>query len=92
MSKMILLFFVLIFSVAGLAKDVHVMVRGMVCGFCTQGISKKFLSEPVIRQVDVNLDKQLVTLSLKDGQTLSDERINDLVRDAGFTPVKISRQ
>lgn len=80
---------ILFFSLATSAKEVKVTVHGMVCSFCTQGIKKKFSPEAAVEAVHVNLAQQLVTLTLKENQTISDERIKELILDAGFEVEKI---
>lgn len=75
----------------GQAAQIQVDTKGMVCGFCAQGIKKRFSSERAVQSVDVSLEEHLVTLNIKDGQNLSDERIADLIREAGFKPGKIKR-
>lgn len=92
MLRLIALAIVVSFFVLPLeASTIRVSVKGMVCGFCAQGIEKKFSAESAIKEIDVNFESQLVTLKLKVGQDLKDEKIIELVRDAGFTPVKIER-
>jgi periplasmic mercuric ion binding protein len=71
------------------SKTVKITVKGMVCGFCAQGIIKKFKAEPSVEKVDVSLEKQLVTLSLKEGQDIKDEKIKEIVRYAGYDLDKI---
>ena len=72
-------------------KNVTVSVKGMVCAFCAQGITKKFNSEPALSKVDVSLEKKVVKLSLKDGQDIPDTKIEGILKDSGFTVEKISR-
>src|SRR4051812_6387048 len=72
--------------------QINVKVKGMVCAFCAQGITKKFSSEPAVGHVDVSLENHRVTLGLKDNQTLEDAKINQLLQDAGYTVEKIERQ
>lgn len=91
MQRLIIIILVSLISVLAEANEIRVVVRGMVCGFCVQGIDKKISSNPFVKKVDVDLDNQLVTIQLKEGASLSDETIGELVRDAGFTPEKIHR-
>ena len=46
--------------------------------------------EPVAK-VDVDLDKKLVSIEIKDGATLPDEQITKSINDAGYDVVKIER-
>jgi copper chaperone CopZ len=71
---------------------VAVQVNGMVCAFCSQGLTKKFRGEPAVDAIAVDLDKKIVNVSLKDGQSMSDDRITTLIRDSGFTVEKITRE
>ena len=82
----------LLLSTAAFAKDVQVTVKGMVCSFCAQGIKKKFSSEEAVKNVDVNLENHLVTLQLKEGAELTDAKIQEALKDAGYTVEKIDRK
>jgi mercuric ion binding protein len=79
------------FGSAAFAETVKVNVNGLVCAFCAQGIKKTFSKQEAVEKVDVNLDAKLVTLDLKKGQALSDEKIAELIKDAGYNVVKIER-
>lgn len=73
-------------------KSVTVHVNGMVCSFCSQGLTKKFKGEPTVSQVNVDLDKKIVTVALKhDAGELSDGKIKDLISSAGYNVEKIER-
>ena len=78
-------------SVLAAGNDVHITVKGMVCAFCAQGITKKFKAEPAVGTVNVSLEKKSVDLSLKSGQTLSDDVIQKVLTDSGYTVEKIER-
>lgn len=85
----------LILTISNLAfaveKNITVSVKGMVCAFCAQGITKKFNSEPAVSKVDVSLEKKIVKLSLKEGQDIPDNKIEGILKDSGFNVEKISR-
>lgn len=72
-------------------KQVKVTVSGMVCSFCAQGITKKFKSEPSVEAIDVKLSDKQVVLNLRENQDLSDDRIRELLTDAGYNVDKIER-
>lgn len=59
-------------------------VKGMVCSFCAQGITKKFKEQPEIANVDVSLENKYVKLTYKEGKTLSHEKIENLLKEAGY--------
>ncbi len=73
-------------------KDINVSVKGMVCGFCAQGIEKKMLKQGSVEKVNVSLKEKLVTLNLKDGKELSDEEITKILIDSGYSVEKIERK
>jgi copper chaperone CopZ len=73
------------------SKEVHVLVKGMVCAFCAQGITKKFNALAVVTKVDVSLEKKTVDLSIKDGQSISDDTIQKILTEAGYNVERIER-
>lgn len=73
------------------AKEISVHVKGMVCGFCAQGIEKKFKALPEVQSVNVSLETKLVKVSTKDGKDVSNEKINEILREAGYNVEKIDR-
>jgi periplasmic mercuric ion binding protein len=75
---------------SALADSIHIDVKGMVCSFCAQGITKKFQAEPAVASVNVNLEKHFVHLETK--SALSDERIRQVITDAGYTISSIERK
>ncbi len=87
---------ILAFSFSGGAafadhKHAVVHVKGMVCAFCAQGLTKKFTGQVGVEKIDVKLDKKVVNLSLKHGEEITDEKIKELITDAGFNVEKIDR-
>jgi mercuric ion binding protein len=81
----------LILSVSALAKDISVSVKGMVCGFCAQGIEKKFKALPEIASVNVSLETKTVTITTKEKMDVSDGKIQEILKDAGYNVEKIQR-
>ena len=79
-------------STAAFAGDkMTITVKGMVCSFCSQGITKKFTEEGV-KSVKVDLAKHLVNLELNDNQKLSSEKIGAILKDSGYGVEKIEIQ
>lgn len=66
------------------AETETVGVRGMVCSFCAQGITKKFQEQSEIASVEVSLENKFVKLTYKDGKKLSHEKIETLLKEAGY--------
>ena len=74
------------------AEEVLVNVNGLVCGFCAQGIKKTLSKNDSVSDVEVDLEKKQVTVALKEGKTLSDDDVRQLITDAGYTVVAIERK
>ena len=72
-------------------KDVVAEVNGMVCDFCAQSLSKVFGKEDSVNDINVSLDTQTVTIDVKDGKTLRDEKIKELIEWGGYELVSIKR-
>ena len=72
-------------------EKIDITVKGMVCSFCSQGITKKFKEEKV-KNVEVNLEKHLVSLELNDNQKLSHEKIEQILKDSGYGVEKIENK
>lgn len=67
------------------AKDkVVVSVDGMVCDFCAQSISATFKKEKAVEAVEINLDQKTVTLDMKAGQNLNNQRIEEIIGKTGY--------
>lgn len=81
----------LLLPTVALAKPIAVQVKGMVCGFCAQGIEKKFKALPEIASVKVSLETKKVDLDIKEGKDVADDKITKLINEAGYEVVKIER-
>ncbi len=93
MKKVILMFLLLAsFPAFSAGTAIKIGVNGMVCGFCAQGITKKFKAEPSVETVDVNLSDKLVKLNLKENQDISNDRIGEILKDAGYNVTSIERK
>ena len=71
--------------------DIEVLVKGMVCSFCVQGIEKKFTSEDSVEKVKVDLEISTVSVWVKESQELTNKRIEKLVQSAGYNVESIKR-
>ena len=76
---------------AGESVDIEVIVKGMVCSFCVQGIEKKFGKEDAVEKVSVALEESKVSIWLKEDKSLSDERLTELIQESGYNVDKIKR-
>ena len=71
------------------AETINATVNGMVCGFCATAIEKTFRKQPEVKGVNVDLNNRLVTVTTKDGQALDDAKIRQLLKNSGYSVVKI---
>lgn len=71
-------------SGSAFAETIHVGVDGLVCAFCVKGIEKSFTKQIETKSVTVSLEDKLVTVVTKEGTTLKDEKIKELITDAGY--------
>ena len=94
MKRLILAFsFLIVMAGPVYAGDVvKVNVNGMVCDFCARAIEKVFGKQEAVDKIAVNLTDKLITLAMKDGQTMDDEAITKLINDSGYALVSIQRE
>lgn len=71
-------------ALASATQTIKANVNGMVCAFCAQGIEKKMRALSQTKDVYVNLKQKIVAVELKDGQTLSFDKVKELIKDAGY--------
>ena len=69
------------------ASEVKVGVKGMVCAFCAHGIEKKFKAQEEVDSINVSLENKFITIKYKDGKTLPQEKITQLLKDSGYEAV-----
>jgi mercuric ion binding protein len=75
-----------------LADTIKATVNGMVCAFCATGIEKTFKTRPEVNTVKVDLEKKLVTIDTKPGQTMNDAEITKVINSAGYSVTRIIRE
>ncbi len=75
-----------------LAEEIDVVVKGMVCSFCAQGIQNKFKELDSVESLNVDLKTKILSLKLKEGKTLTDKEIKQNVKDSGYDLEKITRR
>ena len=73
------------------ATLVTAKVKGMVCDFCAQAVTKVFGKEDAVESVDVDLDHGEIRVTLVEGQSITDDRVEDLVKKSGYALVSIER-
>jgi len=73
------------------SNEIKIHVKGMVCDFCARSVEKTFSSTKVVESVNVDLDLGVIKLKLKEGETLSDEKIKKLIKANGYALESIER-
>jgi mercuric ion binding protein len=91
-KKMILCLMITFSSFAFAGEKIEVTVKGMVCSFCSQGITKKFKEQPEIKSISVDLEKHLVVLEQNENHKIDDAKVEKLLKDAGYSVEKITRK
>jgi mercuric ion binding protein len=83
-------FFVLAFILctSAYAKETQVKISGMVCTMCAQGIQKKFSKLPEVKNIKVDMDTKIVSIETHEGKELSDAKIEEIIKDAGYNVAK----
>ena len=90
MKTLLISSFLLVSSFA-YAEAITVGVNGMVCSMCAQGISKKF-SALKVEELKVDLDNKVVSFSTAEANKVSDEKIKELIKEAGYVVTDIKRK
>lgn len=71
--------------------EVSVKVKGLVCDFCAVTLKKTFQKEEAVSDIEVNLTEKYISIDLKEGFDLDDDKIIKYVRDAGYDISEINR-
>ena len=81
-------------SQVALAAGTEYVVRvdGLACPYCAYGVEKKLKAIDGVEKVQVDLDKGLVTVDVKDGTELTEPQMRQLFQDAGFTFRSMTRK
>lgn len=91
MRGIFLAFIMVLFAAPALAETITIRIDGMVCAFCAKGIEQLFGDEVAVETVHVDIDKAQARVTTKSDATLSDARIQELVKEAGYEAGEISR-
>jgi len=99
MKILSLLSLVLLFSMPVMAEekvafnpDVTVQVDGMSCEPCVATLEKAFSKQESVEHISGDLATQKLLIDTKDGASLSEEKIAELVDWAGFDLIDIAYQ
>lgn len=75
-------------------QNVTVLVKGMVCDFCVQGLTKGFnvfKDKDVLEAFKIDLTKHTINLTVKDGAAITDDEITTVVNASSMAVDKIVR-
>jgi mercuric ion binding protein len=67
-------------------------VDGLACPYCAYGIEKKLKEIEGVEKIDVDLDKGLVTVNVRENVELTEPQMTQLFKDAGFTYRSMTKQ
>lgn len=71
--------------------DVEVSVNGLVCDFCARALEKVFGKQEEVESINVDLDAKIISVYFKEGLSLDDEVISELITDSGYDVQGIQR-
>ncbi|MEO1658650.1 MAG: heavy-metal-associated domain-containing protein [Pseudomonadota bacterium] len=72
-------------------RTITVAVNGMVCDFCARSLTKVLERNDAVEAVDVSLESKNITILLTETGTMSDDELNEAVRNAGYNIASIER-
>lgn len=72
-------------------QTVTVKVNGLICDFCARSLEKMFGQRDAVSRISVDLDKGLVTITLKPTATMEDAEIKRLITDSGYDVAAMER-
>ena len=91
MKYITIILFTFFLSLSSYSKTIVIDVQGLVCDFCAQSIAKLFGKEKSVEAIDVNLDKGVIKIDLKEGYKMDDTKITKLITDSGYNVEGINR-
>ena len=59
--------------------------------FCVQGVEKQFKKQEAVERVIVDLEDSVVSIWLKQDQSLTDNAISGIIKDSGYDVESIER-
>ena len=73
------------------ATRIELLLHGMDCSLCVQGLEQRLRSLPGAQQVQLDLERGRLSLQFRPGTTVADQTLRALMRDAGFVVRQIHR-
>jgi mercuric ion binding protein len=72
-------------------QRIELVVTGLTCPFCAYGIEKRLRRLEGLDSLAIDFRTGRIILHVRDGSVASDDRLRQLVRDAGFALRQITR-
>ena len=72
-------------------RQIEVTILGMACPFCAYGVQQKLKRLDGVTELEVVLETGVATLRLREDADVSNELLQETVKDSGFELAKISR-
>lgn len=72
-------------------RQIEVTILGMSCPFCAYGVQQKLKKLDGVTDLEVVLETGIATLRLGEDADISNELLQETVKNAGFEVAKISR-
>lgn len=72
-------------------RQIEVTILGMSCPFCAYGVEQKLKKLDGVEDLEVVLETGLATLTMGEGADISNQLLQETVKDAGFEVAKIAR-
>lgn len=72
-------------------RRIQVKILGMSCPFCAYGAEQKLKRLDGVKELEVELEPGIATLTLEEGADVSNEKLKETVEDAGFEAAAIVR-
>ena len=69
----------------------EINVDGMTCAFCAYGVEKNLGKLAGVDEVAVSLESKKARVVMQAGESPDEEKIREIIRDAGFTPAESHR-
>lgn len=94
MKRYFLLPLLLLWSLAALAAGTQYAMRvdGLACPYCAYGIEKKLNQVEGVERIDIDLEKGLVIVDVREGVEITEAQMQQLFEDAGFTYRSMTQQ
>jgi len=87
MKKLFSILLCVFISQTTFATGIHYEMRvdGLACPYCAYGVEKQLKSIKGVDEVQVDLAKGIVNAKVSKGTTLTEDQMEKLFKDAGFT-------